>query len=210
MNFKLPLALGAALVLSIAGCSKSDDDKIAEASPEKPSETPMTSNTADSNPFFNESPLYLHYPQFDKVENAHFIPAFERGMEEQLAEVEAIAGQTSVPTLDNTLIPLERSGQMLDRVGRVFFSLASAHTNDGIEEIRSEMAPRLSAHRDRILLDGRLFERIQALYEQRDELELDPESFRLVEETYKDFVRAGGGMTVIFLVVMLTMVNLIF
>jgi peptidyl-dipeptidase Dcp len=137
----------------------------------------------------------MYYPQFDKIENAHFMPAFERGMEEHLAEIDAIANQADAPTLDNTLIPMERSGQTLNRVARVFFSLTSAHTNDEIEEIRSEMAPRLSAHTDQILLNSKLFERIQALYEQRDSLELDPESFRLVEENYKDFIRAGAQLS---------------
>jgi peptidyl-dipeptidase Dcp len=137
----------------------------------------------------------MYYPQFDKVENSHYVPAFERGMQEHLAEIEAITSQTDEPTLDNTLVPMERSGQILDRVSRVFFSLSSANTNDEIEAIRSEMAPKLSAHRDRILLDSKLFARIQSLYEQRDTLELDPESYRLIEENYKDFVRAGAQLS---------------
>src|SRR5680860_1019018 len=124
----------------------------------------MTTNPADNNPFFTESPLYMHYPQFDKVENAHFVPAFERGMEEQLAEIEAIVNQAEAPTLDNTLIPLEQSGQTLDRVSRVFFSLTSANTNDEMEKIRSEMAPKLAAHSDKIRLNSKLFARIEALF----------------------------------------------
>ena len=195
MNSKLPLALTAALAFTLAGCSKTDSTEVAEATPEQPTETTMTTTPAEDNPFFTNSPLYMYYPQFDKVENSHFMPAFERGMEEHLAEIDAIANQADAPTLDNTLIPMERSGQTLDRVARVFFSLTSAHTNDEIEEIRSEMAPRLSAHTDQILLNSKLFERIKALYEQRDTLELDPESFRLVEENYKDFIRAGAQLS---------------
>ena len=195
MNSKLPLALSTALVLTLAGCSKTDSTEVAEATPETPSETAMTTSTTESNPFFSESPLYMYYPQFDIIENSHYVPAFERGMEEQLAEIAAITGQSDLPTLDNTLIPLERSGQTLDRVAQVFFSLASANTNDEIEAIRSEMAPKLSAHRDQILLDGKLFARIQSIYDQRDSLELDPESYRLIEESYKDFVRAGAQLS---------------
>ncbi len=195
MNSKLPLALSTALVLSMAGCSKSDNTEVAEAAPEPPAESAMATSPAESNPFFAESPLYMYYPQFDKVENSHYVPAFERGMQEHLAEIEAITSQTDEPTLDNTLVPMERSGQILDRVSRVFFSLSSANTNDEIEAIRSEMAPKLSAHRDRILLDSKLFARIQSLYEQRDTLELDPESYRLIEENYKDFVRAGAQLS---------------
>lgn len=188
MKSSLSLALSTVLVFTLAGCSKTDTNEVAETS----SETTM--KTA-SNPFFAASPLYMQYPQFDKIENAHFVPAFERGMEEQLAEIEAIVSQADAPTLDNTLIPMERSGQTLDRVATVFFSLTSANTNDEMEEIRSEMAPKLSAHRDQILLNSKLFARVQAIYEQRDSLELDPESFRLVEENYKDFIRAGAQLS---------------
>ncbi len=130
MNSKLPLALAVALVFSLAGCSKTDNNQVAETASEKPSSEPMTTQHADDNPFFNESPLYMYYPQFDKVDNSHYIAAFERGMEEQLAEIQAIVDQADAPTFDNTLIPLENSGQTLDRVTRVFFSMAGAHTND--------------------------------------------------------------------------------
>jgi peptidyl-dipeptidase Dcp len=87
---------------------------------------------------------------------------------------------------------MERSGQFLNRVSSVFFAMASADTNDAIEELRSEMAPKLSAHNDAILLNGPLFGRIKALHDKRESLELDPESHRLIDETYKDFVRAGA------------------
>jgi len=109
-----------------------------------------------------------------------------------MAEINLIANDSAAPTLDNTLVAMERSGQMLNRVADVFFAMASADTNDTIEELRSELAPKLSAHNDAILLNGLLFERIKALYEQRDSMELDPESHRLIDEIYKDFVRAGA------------------
>lgn len=195
MKTTLSLALGAALALTMAGCSKTDTNQVAESAPPTPTETAMTTVPAESNPFFEESPLYMHYPQFDKIENAHYVPAFELGMEQQLAEIEAITSQTEAPTLDNTLIPMERSGQLLNRAARVFFAMASANTNDELESIRSEMAPRFSAHNDKILLNSKLFERVQALYEQRDSLELDPESYRLIEESHRDFVRAGAQLS---------------
>lgn len=195
MKSPLPLALGTVLALTVAGCSKTDDTEVVKTAPETPSETVMTTSATENNPFFAESPLYFYYPEFDKIENAHFVPAFERGMQEHLAEIEAIANQPEAPTLDNTLIPMERSGQTLDRVATVFFSLTSANTNDEMETIRSEMAPKLSAHRDQILLNSKLFARIQAIYEQRESLELDPESLRLVEENYKDFIRAGAQLS---------------
>ena len=147
---------------------------------------------AAANPFFEPSPLYLQYPPFDLIENEHYLPAFERGMEEHLAEIEAIANNPEPATFDNTFVAMERSGALLDRVSRVFYAMASADTNDTIESVRSEMAPRLAAHGDAILLNEALFARVQAIYDARDSLELDPESHRLVEETYKDFVRAGA------------------
>ncbi len=195
MKSTLTLALSAALALTIAGCSKTDNNAVSESAPATPTETAMTTNPTENNPFFEESPLYLHYPQFDKIHNADYKPAFELGMKEHLAEIEAIANQTEAATLDNTLIPMERSGQLLNRVATVFFSMTSANTNDELEKIRSEMAPVLAAHNDKILLNSKLFARIQALYDQRDALELDPESYRLIEENYKDFVRAGAKLS---------------
>ncbi|NND44009.1 MAG: M3 family metallopeptidase [Xanthomonadales bacterium] len=148
--------------------------------------------TSQANPFFTESDLYFKYPPFDRIETHHYRPAYERGMQEQLAEIDAIAAQSAPPDFENTLIAMERSGRVLDRVDRVFSAMTSAHTNDGLEEIRSEMAPRLSAHNDQILLNSALFERIRTVYESRDSLGLDPESYRLVEQYHEDFVRAGA------------------
>lgn len=196
MKSPLSLALTTALVLTAAGCSKTDTDNEASVTDTKTTDhDAMEATATESNPFFAESPLYMYYPQFDKIDNSHFVPAFDRGMEEQLAEIEAIANQTQKASFDNTLIPMERSGQTLNRVATVFFSLTSADTNDEMEAIRSEMAPRLSAHNDQILLNDKLFARIQALHDQRDALELDPESYRLIDETYKDFVRAGAQLS---------------
>jgi peptidyl-dipeptidase Dcp len=195
MKSTLTLALGTALVLTLAGCSKTDTNAVAETAPATPTETAMTTNTTESNPFFEESTLYMHYPQFDKIKISDYVPAFELGMQEQLAEIEAIANQEDAATLDNTLIPMERSGQILNRVATVFFSMTGAHTNDELEKIQSDMAPVLSGHNDKIRLNSKLFARIQALYDQRDALELDPESYRLIEENYKDFVRAGARLS---------------
>ena len=147
------------------------------------------------NPFFAESPLPHQLPPFDRIDDAHYAPAFERGMADQIAEIEAIAGASEPPTFENTIVALERSGQLLNRVAATFFALSSADTNDAINAIRNEMAPRLAAHTDRMLLDAGLFARVEALYEQRDALGLDDESRRLVEEYYVDFVRAGARLS---------------
>ncbi len=147
------------------------------------------------NPFFAESPLPYQHPPFDRIDDAHYAPAFERGMADQIAEIEAIAGASEAPTFENTIVALERSGQLLNRVAATFFALSSADTNDAINAIRNEMAPRLAAHTDRMLLDAGLFARVEALYEQRADLGLDDESRRLVEEYYVDFVRAGARLS---------------
>jgi len=147
------------------------------------------------NPFFDPSPLFFNYPQFDRIDNAHFLPAFERGMAEQVAEIEAIASQTEAPTFANTIVPLELTGQVLNRVSRVFFSLSGAHTNDAIRALEQQLAPELSAHYDDILLNPDLFARVSALHEQRNALGLDAESIRLLEKHYTDFVRAGAALS---------------
>ena len=147
------------------------------------------------NPFFAESPLPHQLPPFDRIDDAHYAPAFERGMADQIAEIDAIAGASEPPTFENTIVALERSGQLLNRVAATFFALSSADTNDAINAIRNEMAPRLAAHTDRMLLDAGLFARVESLYEQRADLGLDDESRRLVEEYYVDFVRAGARLS---------------
>ncbi|GAB3424985.1 M3 family metallopeptidase [Flindersiella endophytica] len=151
-------------------------------------------NTAGSarNPFLEPSTLPYELPPFDQIDDSHYLPAFEQGMAEQLAEVEAISSDPEPPTFENTLEALERSGQLLGRVSLVFFGRASAHTNPAISEVETEIAPRLAAHRDQIYLDRRLFERISALYANRDGL--DAESSWLVERYHTDFVRAGAQL----------------
>ena len=149
----------------------------------------------DGNPFLLESDLPFQLPPFDRIDETDYAPAFEGGMAEQLKEIEAIAEAADAPTVENTLIPLELSGRVLERVQRVFFALSSADTNDELDAIEQEMAPRLSAHRDKILLNPKLFARLQALYVAREELDLDAETRRLIEEYHTDFVRAGAELS---------------
>ncbi len=193
MKIRSTLTLAAVLALTVTACSKSDSElattgTVAETNNE---EVAVVTSTSE-NPFFTQSTLYFRLPPFDQIEDSHYAPAFELGMEEQMAEINVITNDPEAPTFDNTLVAMERSGQLLNRVASVFFSMASADTNDTIEELRSEMAPKLSAHKDAILMNSLLFERVNALYEQRDGMELDPESYRLIDETYKNFVRAGA------------------
>jgi peptidyl-dipeptidase Dcp len=144
-----------------------------------------------TNPFLAPSTLPYGLPDFAAVTDEHYLPAFEAGMAEQRSEIEAIlaAGE---PTFANTVEALERSGRTLDRVSRVFFTRAGAHTTPRIEEVRAAVAPMLAAHADEISLDPRLFARISAVYVAREEL--DPESRRLAERYYTDAVRAGAQL----------------
>jgi peptidyl-dipeptidase Dcp len=151
-------------------------------------------NMAD-NPLLTESSLPYHTPPFDKIKDEHFVPAIEAGMREQLKEVEAVANNSETPTFDNTIVALERTGRLLDRAERTFSNLNACNTNPTLQKIETEMAPKLSAHRDAIHLNGKLFARIQELYDNRDKLGLDPESAYLLERYYKDFVRAGAKLS---------------
>ena len=147
---------------------------------------------AQTNPFSSPSPLLFQAPQFDKITDADFQPAIEEGMKQHLAEIEAIANSSDAPTFANTVEAMERSGAMLTRVQRVFGGLTQSNTNPTLQKIQSEEAPKLSGHRDAIYLNPKLFARVKAIYDQRASLKLDPESNRLVERYYRDFVRSGA------------------
>ncbi len=154
----------------------------------------MPHNLASDNPFAAESELAFHFPPFDKISIEHYRPAFEAGMEQQMAEIDAIANSSEDPSFENTFIAMEASGEVLDRSLTVFYALTSADTNDDLEAIQSEMAPKLSAHRDKIMLNGKLFGRIKSVYDQLGSLDLDSESKRLVTETYERFARVGAQL----------------
>lgn len=147
------------------------------------------------NPFFAESTLPFHYPPFDRIKDSDYAPAFERGMADQLKEVDAIASNPDKPTFDNTIVAMEGTGRLLGRVAAVFDNLKDANTDDEIQKVDSEMSPKRAAQTDAIFLNPALFSRIQAVYSQRASLGLDPESLRLVELYYRDYVRAGAQLS---------------
>src|SRR5205814_2803303 len=124
------------------------------------------------NPFLVESALPYRLPPFDRIKDEHFVPATETGMQEQLKEVDAIAANAEKPTFDNTVVALERTGRLLDRTQRTFSNLNAADTNPTRQKIETELAPKLSAHHDAILLNSKLFVRIQELYSNREKLGL--------------------------------------
>ena len=147
-----------------------------------------------SNPFIAPSPLPFTMPPFADIRDEHYLPAFERGMTEQLEEISAITSQAERPTFENTMLPLERSGQLLERVATVFFTLASADSTDFINELEEQIAPLLAAHSDAIRLDAALFTRIESIHNDLDDLALDPESRYLVERYFMEFSIAGAGL----------------
>ncbi|MEL7834184.1 M3 family metallopeptidase [Fodinibius sp. Rm-B-1B1-1] len=152
-------------------------------------------DTMSDNPLFSKSTLPFEAPDFDAINEEHYRPAFEAGMKQELQEMEEIASNSEKPTFENTIVAMEKSGRLLQRTSSVFYNLTSAHTNDKIQEIQSEMAPKLAAHSDDILLNADLYERVKTLYDKRDELDLDEASLKLLEDTHREFVRAGAQLT---------------
>ena len=145
--------------------------------------------------FVSASPLPMQAPQFDKITDADFQPALEEAMKRQRSEIDAIANDPAAPTFANTFVAMEKSGRMLDRVTAVFFALAQANTDDALQKVQAEEAPRFSAHRDAIHLDPKLFARVKAVYDRRDSLGLDPEALQLVKVTYDEFLHAGAQLS---------------
>ena len=150
---------------------------------------------AADNPLLSPSDLPYGMPPFERIEDEHFGPALGDAMRRHLAEVEQIAAQTSDPTVENTLIALERAEADLTRIQRIFSARASTDTTDALEDTRTEMAPKLAAHQDAIYLNPDLFARIERLYDERDELDPDAETHRLIERYHEDFVRAGARLS---------------
>jgi peptidyl-dipeptidase Dcp len=151
-------------------------------------ETPLT------NPFFAQSKLHMQAPAFDKIKTTDFLPAIEAGISQQRAEIEKIANNKAAPTFDNTLVAMEKSGQLLGRVNRVFNVLTGANTSSELQKIEAETAPKLAANNDALYLNTKLFKRVEAIYKKRNQIK-DTESKRLVEAYYDNFTQAGARLS---------------
>ncbi|CAI1629870.1 peptidyl-dipeptidase Dcp [Serratia fonticola] len=147
------------------------------------------------NPFFATSQLPFQAPRFDVISESDYAPAIAAGIQQKLAEVEKIANNPAEPTFDNTFVALEKSGALLTRTMNVFGAMTSANTSDVLQKLDEETSPKLAALDDAIMLNSKLFARIKAIYDRRDSLNLDPESLRLVEVTYKNYVLAGANLS---------------
>ena len=149
------------------------------------------------NPFFEDWNAQTPFgvPPFDRIKEAHYMPAYLKAMEEHKAEIERIVQNNEPPSFANTIEALERSGTFLTKVDFVFQNMAGAHTNDKIQQIEQKIAPQLAKHSDDINLNEGLFQRTKAVYEQKDNLDLNPEQNMLLEKTYKGFVRGGANLS---------------
>ena len=183
--------LATAVSLALAACSGKESTAPVTADTPAAAAQPAEAST---NPFMTASTLPFQAPAFDKIKDSDYLPAFEEGMRQHLAEIKQITDNTQPATFDNTLLPMEKSGAILDRVSRVFFSVVQADTNPERQKIQEEVVPKLAAHSDAIYLDAKLFERIKAIHDARETAGLDPEQLRVVEETYKGFVKAGAQL----------------
>ncbi|XOV78663.1 MAG: M3 family metallopeptidase [Aestuariibacter sp.] len=181
-----------ALALSLAGCSPANQtatETTADSHPAVAAEQQTTEN-----PFFSEWATPYGVAPFDKIKEEHYLPAFEKAIAEQQAEVLAIVENTETPTFENTIVALEKAGALLSRVSTVFYALRGTDSNDKINEIAKEISPKLSATNDDILLNEGLFTKIKTVYDNRSAMTLRPDQAKLLEDTYKDFVRGGANL----------------
>jgi peptidyl-dipeptidase Dcp len=181
----------------LAGCGRAVTVPRAPTNPVTSTITPAAATAVftGDNPFASPSALPFGAPPFDRIHDTDYQPAIEEGMRRHLAEVDAIADQTAAPTFDNTIVPLERSGELLTRVLKVFGGVTGANTNDLLQKVQSDEAPKLAAHSDAIFLNDKLFRRVQSIYERRDQIGLSAEQRYLVERYHLDFERAGARLS---------------
>jgi len=180
-SFKVPLV---AMLAILTSCQNNGKKTTTE-------DTTLSS----SNPFLNQSKLPYQAPDFDHIKDSDFKPAFAEGMRIHLEEIQKIASNTETPTFENTLVAMEKSGEMLTRVNRIFGLLTGANTNDDLQKLQEEIAPKLAAHQDAISLNPELFKRIESIYNTREKLKLDQESKRLITYYYQAFVLAGAKLS---------------
>ena len=171
--------MAAGLVVVLGACNSSKKSDVADAAP---------------NPFFTEYTTPFGVPPFDKIEVAHYKPAFEKGMEEQKKEIDAIVNNPEEPTFENTILALDRSGELLTKVMYAFSGQSSVNTTDEIQALEQELYPVLSAHSDDISLNPALFTRVKVVYDKQASMNLNKEQKKLLEETYKGFVRGGANL----------------
>ncbi|HLW10426.1 MAG TPA: hypothetical protein VKX35_08505, partial [Fermentimonas sp.] len=174
------------LALLVVGCNNSK---------EKENKSKSEDEMSTENPLFSESTLPYGAPDFSKLNDHHYKPALLKGIEEQQNAVQAIANSEEEPTFENTVLALEKSGELLERASQVFYALTGSHTNETLQAIQEEMAPKFAAQNDMIYLNDKLFQRFKSLYDKRESLNLDAESLKLLEVYYENFEIAGANLS---------------
>jgi peptidyl-dipeptidase Dcp len=178
------LAIGV-LLLFLAACNPNSEQK----------RSMKDTHDLASNSLMHASTLPFQAPDFTKIKNADFAPAFKEGLQEQLAEIEKIAQNPEAPTFENTLVALEKSGQLLRRVNGVFNMLSGANTDSVLQKLNEYIAPKLAAMQDAMYLNNKLYERFKTIYQNKNQLNLDKESARLLEYYHTQFIRAGANLS---------------
>lgn len=192
---RLTLASAICLALGLSACSEGAKVPDTAATTAQAAPAQAAAEPAQDNPLFSPSTLPLQAPDFRVIREEHYLPAITEGMARHLAEIRTIADNAEPATVANTLEAMERSGELLTRASQVFFNVAGTDSNDALRKIQSEVAPKLAAHQDAILLDPALFARVKALYDARESAGHDPETLRLIDVTYNSFVRAGAELS---------------
>lgn len=193
INKKLEKSLLAfSLVVALGSCSKQIEIEQGTSMETESEQVDPNTIVAADNPFFKAYTTPFQVPPFSKIKDEHYMPAFEKGMEEHLTDINNIVNNPASPTFKNTIEELERSGKLLSKVQRVFYNLAGSNTNPKMQELQRELSPLISAHYDKISLNKALFERVERLYQTRDSLALTAEQLKLLEDTRKGFVRSGA------------------
>ncbi|CAD5253952.1 Dipeptidyl carboxypeptidase [Alteromonas sp. 38] len=193
INKKLEKSLLAfSLVVALGSCSKQIEIEQGTSMETESEQVDPNTVVAADNPFFKAYTTPFQVPPFSKIKDEHYMPAFEKGMEEHLTDINNIVNNPASPTFKNTIEELERSGKLLSKVQRVFYNLAGSNTNPKMQELQRELSPLISAHYDKISLNKALFERVERLYQTRDSLALTAEQLKLLEDTRKGFVRSGA------------------
>ena len=185
-------ALALALIVALAACSSPSTETPTPQAAAPATATPE--EAAPVNALLTASTLPMQAPPFDKISDADYQPAIEEGMRQQLVEIEKIANNPEAPDFTNTFEAMERSGELLSRSARIFFSLAQANTNDTLQATQVALAPKMAEHADAIHLNANLFKRVKAIYDARESSGFDPLQMRVVEKTYNNFVRAGAQL----------------
>lgn len=185
--------LAATVIGILGGCSKQPEQAENDTAAKTSAEVEQVAQTSD-NPFFKAYTTPFEIPPFSEIENEDFMPAFEQGMAEHLAEIDEIVNNPEAPTFGNTVEALERSGKLLSRVQAVFYNMTGANTNPELQKLQRDISPIISAHYDKVTLNPGLFSRIDTLWQTRDTLELTNEQQKFLQDTYKSFSRRGAKL----------------